>query len=280
MACRSLRSVSPCCVRCPVDPTAPRMISTRSCELSSGTSRAKRSTTRSTRLHRQRCAAAHPARRVAARYEDRVGDNHHHLICRTCNRMIDVDCAVGYTPCLIASDPAGTRSTKPKSSTGAAAPTASRQPPTRASRSRERRSTDVSASSENPAIPAPTPERTRPTPTRTGGRTSSTCRVLHQHDRANPMGEDFDYAKEFATLDLDALKRDVIEVMTTSQDWWPADYGHYGPLFIRMTWHAAGTYRIARRPRRWRQAARSASRRSTAGPTTRTSTRRAACCGR
>ncbi len=59
------------------------------------------------------------------------------------------------------------------------------------------------------------------------------------------MGDDFDYAEEFATLDLDALKRDVFEVMTASQDWWPADYGHYGPLFIRMSWHAAGTYRIA-----------------------------------
>jgi catalase-peroxidase len=59
------------------------------------------------------------------------------------------------------------------------------------------------------------------------------------------MDEDFDYAKEFATLDLEALKRDVFEVMTASQDWWPADYGHYGPLFIRMSWHAAGTYRIA-----------------------------------
>src|SRR5687767_4779639 len=58
------------------------------------------------------------------------------------------------------------------------------------------------------------------------------------------MGEDFDYAQEFKTLDLDALKRDIFEVMTTSQDWWPADYGHYGPLFIRMAWHAAGTYRI------------------------------------
>jgi len=70
--------------------------------------------------------------------------------------------------------------------------------------------------------------------------------VLHQNSpRSNPMGEDFNYAAEFATLDLDALKRDIFEVMTTSRDWWPADYGHYGPLFIRMTWHAAGTYRIA-----------------------------------
>ncbi|HXY93126.1 MAG TPA: catalase/peroxidase HPI [Acidimicrobiia bacterium] len=71
-------------------------------------------------------------------------------------------------------------------------------------------------------------------------------KILHQHSPlSNPMGEDFDYAAEFSTLDLEALKRDIVEVMTTSQDWWPADYGHYGPLFIRMAWHSAGTYRIA-----------------------------------
>ena len=70
--------------------------------------------------------------------------------------------------------------------------------------------------------------------------------VLHQHSPlSNPMGKDFKYADEFRSLDLDALKRDVIEVLTTSQDWWPADYGHYGPLIIRMAWHSAGTYRIA-----------------------------------
>jgi catalase-peroxidase len=62
---------------------------------------------------------------------------------------------------------------------------------------------------------------------------------------ADPMGDEFDYAKEFKSLDLDAVKKDIETVMTTSQDWWPADYGHYGPLFIRMAWHAAGTYRIA-----------------------------------
>src|SRR5215469_5833778 len=61
----------------------------------------------------------------------------------------------------------------------------------------------------------------------------------------DPMGGDFDYAKEFKTLDLGALKRDIEAVMTTSQAWWPADYGHYGPLFIRMAWHSAGTYRIS-----------------------------------
>ena len=62
---------------------------------------------------------------------------------------------------------------------------------------------------------------------------------------SDPMGEDFDYAEELKSLDVDALKRDIEQVMTTSQDWWPADYGHYGPLFIRMSWHAAGTYRIS-----------------------------------
>jgi catalase-peroxidase len=71
-------------------------------------------------------------------------------------------------------------------------------------------------------------------------------RILRQHDPAsNPFGADFDYASEFLGLDFDELARDVDAVMTDSQDWWPADYGHYGPLFVRMSWHAAGTYRVA-----------------------------------
>ncbi len=69
--------------------------------------------------------------------------------------------------------------------------------------------------------------------------------ILHQHSHlSNPMGEDFNYVEAFKSLDYFALKKDIFELMTTSQDWWPADYGHYGPLFIRMAWHSAGTYRI------------------------------------
>ena len=99
--------------------------------------------------------------------------------------------------------------------------------------------------SENPVITAPEPKAHRPRTNRDWWPDQLNLQVLHQHSpRSNPLGEDFDYAKAFEGLDVKALKRDLVKVMKTSQDWWPADYGHYGPLFIRMTWHAAGTYRI------------------------------------
>jgi catalase-peroxidase len=98
---------------------------------------------------------------------------------------------------------------------------------------------------ENPAIPSPTPKTRRPRSNRDWWPSQLDLSVLHQHSpEASPMDDGFDYAAAFASLDVDALKQDVLDAMTKSQPWWPADYGHYGPLFIRMSWHAAGTYRI------------------------------------
>ena len=99
--------------------------------------------------------------------------------------------------------------------------------------------------SENPAIAAPTPKAHRPQSNQDWWPNQVNVQVLHQHTpRSNPMDVGFDYKEAFKSLDVDTLKKDLIAMMTMSQEWWPADYGHYGPLFIRMTWHAAGTYRI------------------------------------
>ncbi len=100
--------------------------------------------------------------------------------------------------------------------------------------------------SENPAIPSPTPKAHSPMTNHDWWPNQPDLGVLRRNSPAsNPMGADYDYAEAFKNLDVEALKKDLIDVMTDSQDWWPADYGHYGPLFIRMAWHAAGTYRIA-----------------------------------
>jgi catalase-peroxidase len=104
---------------------------------------------------------------------------------------------------------------------------------------------EFGSESENPEIPSPSPKAVRPRTNRDWWPNQLDLQVLHQHSpRANPA-PDFDYVEEFKTLDVEALKQDVIALMTDSKEWWPADYGHYGPLFIRMSWHAAGTYRIA-----------------------------------
>ncbi|WP_194813559.1 catalase/peroxidase HPI [Nocardia sp. XZ_19_385] len=107
--------------------------------------------------------------------------------------------------------------------------------------------THSESESENPAISSPKPKTDRrPHSNKDWWPEQIDVSVLHAHSsKANPLGEDFDYAKEFEKLDVQALKADVAAVLTDSQDWWPADYGNYGGLFIRMSWHAAGTYRIA-----------------------------------
>ncbi|WP_448623465.1 catalase/peroxidase HPI [Geodermatophilus sp. URMC 64] len=99
--------------------------------------------------------------------------------------------------------------------------------------------------SENPEIPSPQPKAHRPQTNRDWWPNQLDLSVLRQHNpAANPMGGDFDYRRAFAEVDVEELKRDVRAVMTDSQDWWPADFGHYGGLFVRLSWHAAGTYRI------------------------------------
>src|SRR3712207_2441731 len=99
--------------------------------------------------------------------------------------------------------------------------------------------------SATPVIPAPTFKPRRPRTNQDWWPNQLDLSVLHQHSTlSHPLDDDFDYPAEFAKLDVEALRQDLIALMTSSQEWWPADYGHYGGLFIRMSWHAAGTYRV------------------------------------
>ena len=217
---------------------------------------------------------------ATARYEARVGDNHHHVVCRSCGAIADVDCAVGHAPCLTASDDHGFVVDEAEVVYWGTCPDCcgrqhhdrqliqhehrkepderqpgQRTPPARRAWTEGGGGCPVAHDSRDRAAAArartrrSTRRRRRPAavraPTRTGGPTSSTSRCCTPtRPKGNPLGADFDYAAEFAKLDVEALKRDIIEVLTTSQDWWPADFGHYGGLMIRMSWHAAGTYRI------------------------------------
>ncbi len=105
--------------------------------------------------------------------------------------------------------------------------------------------TASTSESEDPVIPTPEPKAHAPLKNQDWWPNQVDVSVLHaQGPKSNPLGEEFDYAEAFKKLDVEALKRDLAELMTSSKDWWPADYGHYGGLFIRMSWHAAGTYRI------------------------------------
>jgi catalase-peroxidase len=110
----------------------------------------------------------------------------------------------------------------------------------------DKENTQSVSESENPAIPAPEVKKTRPNSNRDWWPNQPELSPLRQNSsKSDPLDEGFNYADEFKKLDVEALRRDVIQVMRTSKDWWPADWGHYGPFFIRMSWHAAGTYRIS-----------------------------------
>jgi catalase-peroxidase len=105
--------------------------------------------------------------------------------------------------------------------------------------------THKGSDSENPALDSPSPKGDAPLTNQDWWPNQLDVSKLHpHHPQSDPLGDDFDYAEAFSGLDVDALKADLVSLMTTSQDWWPADYGHYGGFFIRMSWHAAGTYRI------------------------------------
>src|SRR3954447_5256748 len=137
---------------------------------------------------------------------------------------------------------------RPRSSTSVCVPPVRPHRNLKRNLTRKRRCSNVSehgSESENPAIDSPTPKKGRPATNQDWWPNQLDLRVLHQHSPlSTPLGADFDYAAAFEGVDVEAMKQDGFEVMTSSKDGWPADFGHYGPLFIRLSWRAAGTYRI------------------------------------
>ena len=242
-----------------------------------------------------------------ARYEDRTGDNHHHLICRTCGRMVDVDCAVGAAPCLTPADDSGFEIDEAEVIYWGRCPECLAQAPVRSRTEEEtvaRHSTRTRATTATPTEQQLTTKPTNDKENRhvrrcqqvPGARADDTMRattnqdwwpnqlnlkILHQNSPlSDPMGEDFNYAEEFKRLDLEAVKKDLVRADDRLAG---LVAGRLRPLRAALHPHGLAQRRHLphrRRPRRRRPPARSASRRSTAGPTTPTSTRRAGCSGR
>src|SRR6202035_1670338 len=176
-------------------------------------------------------------------------------VCRVCGVIADVDCAVGEASCLTPSDDNGFALDEAEviywglcqdcsaSQRSRSQPCAEGNAPTpgrnvvadKAHAPAEH--TASRSESQAPAIASPTPKAHRPLTNQDWWPNQVDLSILKKHaPQASPMGDDFNYAQEFSKLDVEALKRDMFELMTNSQEWWPADYGHYGPLFIRMSW--------------------------------------------
>ena len=187
-------------------------------------------------------------------------------MCRSCGAITDVDCAVGQVPCLTAADDHGYVVDEAEVIYWGVCPACSTQPPapdhprsegTPWHNEHDATVGDINVESADGPVATedlaaggcPVAHATYPAE---GGNanqgwwpTRLNLKILAKHTPvSNPMGADFDYRAEFTSLDLPAVKSDIAEVLTTSQDWWPADFGNYGPFMIRMAWHSAGTYRI------------------------------------
>ena len=208
-----------------------------------------------------------------ARYESRVGENHHHIVCRACGAIVDVDCAVGDAPCLTPSEKMAYSRLRHRRSRGhLLGPVPQLRHVTVHCLESSAITTVITAQFTTPERNA-VPEddtlntrrlaRLRPNPAEASGcpmvirrpveggsnrdwwPNAVNLKILQKNpDVIDPNDEGFDYREAVQTIDFDELARDFDELLTTPQDWWAPDFGNYGPLFIRMSWHAAGTYRV------------------------------------